>query len=45
MPSEYQSNDQLKEYYRNWISVYKEGAIRDVTLRKYQMSSMQWMKG
>lgn len=43
MPSEYQSNDQLKEYYRNWISVYKEGAIRDVTLRKYQMS-LTWIE-
>lgn len=43
MPSEYQSNDQLKEYYRNWISVYKEGAIRDVTLRKYQMS-LAWIE-
>lgn len=31
------------EYYAKWISIYKEGAIRDVTLRKYQMTQ-QWIK-
>ncbi|MGN1382837.1 MAG: site-specific integrase [Eubacterium sp.] len=43
MPNEFQATDQLKEYYKNWISVYKEGAIRDVTLSKYQMS-LSWLE-
>lgn len=43
MPYEFQPTDQLKEYYRNWISVYKEGAIRDVTLSKYKMS-LVWIE-
>lgn len=42
MPKEFQATDRLKEYYKNWISVYKEGAIRDVTLSKYQMS-LSWI--
>lgn len=28
----------LCDYFENWISIYKEGAVRDVTLRKYKMS-------
>lgn len=43
MPVEFQTTDQLKDYYRNWISVYKEGAIRDVTLAKYWMS-LSWIE-
>ncbi|MCI1654111.1 MAG: site-specific integrase [Lachnospiraceae bacterium] len=43
MPNEFRATDQLKDYYRNWISVYKEGAIRDVTLSKYQMS-LSWIE-
>lgn len=31
------------EYYAKWIAVYKEGAIRKVTLDKYLMSQ-QWLK-
>lgn len=31
------------EYYEDWIKLYKEGAIRDVTLRKYHMS-LAWIK-
>ena len=31
MPLEYKDAELLKDYYRNWISVYKEGAIREVT--------------
>lgn len=30
------------EYYAKWISVYKEGAIRDVTLDKYKMTQ-RWL--
>ena len=27
------------DYYKQWISVYKEGAIRPVTMNKYNMAS------
>ena len=43
MPNEFHATDQLKTYYKNWIAVYKEGAIRDVTLSKYQMS-LSWVE-
>ena len=33
----------FSDYYSNWISIYKEGAIRDITLRKYQ-NSLDWIK-
>lgn len=35
--------DYLKDYYRNWIFVYKKGAIKDVTLAKYHMS-LAWLE-
>ena len=28
----------FSDFYRNWVKVYKEGAIREVTLRKYRMT-------
>lgn len=28
----------FREYYAHWVSVYKEGAVRPVTLAKYQMT-------
>ena len=31
------------QYYENWISIYKEGAVRNVTLNKYKMT-LQWIK-
>lgn len=31
------------EYFKNWIEVYKKGAIRDVTMKKYQLS-LFWVK-
>lgn len=43
MRSEFHATDSLKEYYKNWIAVYKEGAIRDVTLSKYWMS-LSWIE-
>lgn len=43
MPSEFKTTDLLKEYYQNWISIYKDGAIRDVTLSKYKMS-LAWVE-
>lgn len=30
----------FNEYYRNWIDVYKQGAVREVTLNKYHMTSL-----
>lgn len=33
----------LHEYYEEWIKIYKEGAIRNVTLQKY-MNSLVWIK-
>lgn len=35
--------DYLKDYYRQWVNVYKEGAIRQVTLSKYHMS-LSWLE-
>lgn len=32
------------DYYRNWISVYKEGAIRAVTMKKYTMAYIWLVK-
>ncbi|HFI0337059.1 TPA: site-specific integrase [Streptococcus suis] len=29
-------------YYANWLRIYKEGAIREVTLKKYRMT-LQWL--
>ena len=31
------------KYYAKWISVYKEGAIREVTLGKYKMTQ-KWLE-
>ena len=30
--------EQMKfcDYFKDWINVYKQGAVRDVTMRKYQ---------
>ena len=28
----------FKDYYKQWITVYKEGAIRTVTMNKYNMA-------
>ncbi len=33
----------LCDYYKKWITVYKEGAIRPVTMKKYKMAS-QWLE-
>lgn len=32
------------DYYRNWISVYKEGAIRAITMKKYTMAYIWLVK-
>lgn len=31
------------EYYKCWVSIYKEGAIRPVTLQKYKMT-ISWIE-
>ena len=33
----------LADYYENWIHIYKEGAIRDVTMEKYR-NSLRWIR-
>ncbi len=33
----------FSDYYRNWIRIYKEGAVRDVTLNKY-LNSLAWIQ-
>ena len=37
------NNIQFSDYYKQWISTYKEGAIRPVTMQKYNMAH-QWVK-
>lgn len=32
------STDLFRDYYGQWIKIYKEGAVRDVTLKKYYMT-------
>ncbi len=31
------------EYYENWVRIYKEGAVRSVTLNKY-LSNLSWIR-
>ena len=35
--------DLFCDYYERWVAVYKEGAIRKVTLDKYKMT-ISWLK-
>lgn len=37
------NNTLFCDYYEEWISVYKQGAIRDVTMEKYKMS-LKWVR-
>lgn len=43
MLKEIKNTDLFWDYYAQWIAVYKEGAIRMVTLKKYQMT-LSWLK-
>lgn len=43
MLSTIKETDLLYEYYAQWISVYKEGAVRKVTMDKYRMTH-SWLK-
>ena len=38
MLSDTKKVDLFADYYERWIRIYKEGAIRDVTLNKYRMT-------
>ena len=40
---EIQENDLFYEYYSKWIIVYKTGAVKNVTLKKYMMT-LSWLK-
>lgn len=43
MLSEIKTGALLCDYYDQWIRVYKEGAVRNVTMDKYRMTQ-QWLK-
>ena len=43
MLSEITKDDLFSTYYREWVTVYKEGAVRDVTLRKYTLA-LGWIE-
>ena len=43
MKNKEEKTELFYDYYSKWISVYKEGAIRDVTLDKYKMTQ-RWLK-
>lgn len=43
MLSEFKSTDLFCDYYSKWITVYKKGAIRKVTLDKYLMTH-RWLE-
>lgn len=43
MLEDVKSTDLFCEYYAKWIEVYKEGAIRKVTMDKYRMT-LSWLK-
>lgn len=43
MLDDFKDTDSFFDYYYSWIMVYKQGAIRKVTLNKYLMTH-QWLK-
>ena len=42
MLNEIKKTDVFYDYYEKWITVYKKGAVRDVTLDKYHLTH-QWI--
>ena len=38
MLNELTPNDTFCDYYQQWVAMYKEGAVRDVTLSKYRLA-------
>lgn len=43
MLSSARENDFFHAYYALWVGVYKEGAVRDVTMNKYKMT-LTWLR-
>lgn len=43
MLNEMTSNDLFIEYYKEWVTIYKENAVRQVTLNKYRLAHA-WLK-
>lgn len=43
MLEQMQKTDLFASYYATWIEVYKKGAVREVTLAKYQLT-LEWVK-
>ena len=43
MLKEFHPQDKFIDYYEQWIKVYKENAVREVTMDKYRMS-LTWLK-
>lgn len=43
MLADLRCDDLFCEYYKRWIATYKEGAIRKVTMRKYQLACV-WLE-
>ena len=37
------NNQLFVEYYKEWVSIYKEGAIRPITLSKYKIA-ISWLE-
>ena len=42
MTKKQSSEDLFSDYYAEWITVYKEGAVRPITLNKYKMAQ-SWL--
>jgi len=43
MLNETKGSEPFSQYYARWIKVYKEGAIRSVTMQKYLMTQI-WIE-
>lgn len=43
MLNEITNNNYFHTYYKHWITVYKEGAIRDFIMKKYIMA-LKWIE-
>lgn len=43
MLNEFTKDDLLSDFYKEWIAVYKEGAVRTVTLKKYKLA-LGWIE-
>lgn len=43
MLSTVKTTDLFSQYYEQWVKVYKDGAVRNVTMKKYLMSQ-KWIK-